>query len=76
MARNPKQPSTQKKSAPIIVTTAPIEKATVGVDGALIPATYPDQSPPWSVATKSIIAVAVLALAVVVIWRFQSLLTQ
>ncbi|MFN8440280.1 MAG: AI-2E family transporter [Caldilineaceae bacterium] len=75
MARNPKQPIAQKKSTSIAPAAAPIEKATVGVDGVVIPATYADQSPLWSVATKSIIAVAVLALAVLVIWRFQSLLT-
>lgn len=75
MARNPKQPSAQQKSAPVPPLITQDDKVTVRTDGLLVPSPHSESSPPWSVATKSIIAVAALALAVVVIWRFQSLLT-
>jgi predicted PurR-regulated permease PerM len=51
------------------IETTPAEPAQV--PSATVPVDV--ESPPWSVAAKSIVAVVVLALAALVFWRFQEL---
>ncbi len=75
MARNNRRPNLQKKAISTQDNAAQVDQVVLATDRVLAAPTHDEPSPPWSIATKSIVAVAVLALTVVVIWRFQSLLT-
>ena len=48
-----------------------IQRTKITIESTTTP---PHESPPWSVATKSIVAVVSLLLITLVIWRFQSLI--